>query len=161
MNKVITGLLALALIGVTACGNGAPPPPPADGCSHSCSPKPTEETPKAKELGESYADKYSTESKAAFAADKKYWAAKKKYQEAEGDGVKEAEAARDEAYVVLAEHLYAALAFQAMHRKSGYTRSLPNAKKLKKTKAEFKTERGPNDSPRVKAAVKKWSDAIN
>lgn len=154
MKKIITGLLALALVGVTACGNSTPPPPPADGCSHSSSPKPTE-TPAEKPKGKSYKPEYTTEMKAAFAASKDYY-------KADGEA-QEAGSPKAEAYVKWAEHLYAALMYKNMHENSGFkASSLSKVRELKKLKGgEFKNARGPSDDSRVKAAMKKWQESTN
>lgn len=91
--------------------------------------------------------RYIEESKAAFDASEDY-------ANAEGK-------ARDEDYIAWAEHMYTALAYVTRYAaKGGSLEGLPELRKLKMLKGgSFKYALGPSDDPRVKAAIKKWTDS--
>ncbi|MCC6465189.1 MAG: hypothetical protein IT463_07625 [Planctomycetes bacterium] len=134
-------LLAVAGL-LAACGGGYQAPPPAQ------QPKVNNQgTAPAK--GPSRAAEYEKEMRATFAAHDKYKKATPDSAEA------------NEAYVEWAVHLYAALAYANEHRKNGHdAERLPRLQDLKENKSGFfKNARGPSDDPRVKEAVKKWSES--
>lgn len=143
MNKFrFLAVLLLAASVLAACGGGYQAPPAAQ------QPKVNNQgaTP-AK--GPSRAAEYEKEMKAAFAASEKYHKATPDTPEA------------DAAYVDWAVRLYGALAYANEHRKNGHDANrLPRLTDLKENKAgAFKNARGPSDDPRVKEALKKWSES--
>ena len=92
---------------------------------------------------------YTISSQAAFAASKTYFVA-------EGSD-------KDEAYIVWAEHLYAALGYANGYASfGGEVSDLPKLFEIKQLKAgQFKNALGPSDDPRVKKAIKKWQESTS
>ncbi|MHC4840448.1 MAG: hypothetical protein ACYTDT_05725 [Planctomycetota bacterium] len=108
--------------------------------------KPSRAEPKTKS---EFHSRFIEESEAAFDASDVYF-------NSEGEE-------KNEAYVVWAEHLYAALAYANHYtNKGGKLDDLPKLQKLKQLKAgDFKAAFGPSDDIRVKKAIRKWQQSTN
>jgi hypothetical protein len=92
--------------------------------------------------GKSYRDDYEREMNAAFASWDAYGSSKS-----------------DKDYIDVAVHIYAALKFRNLHAKENGDASIqnfPKSRELSQLKIDWGKTAGPQEDPRVKAAIADW-----